>query len=392
MHKRQVEDPFYIIDVSKIVRQMLKWRKFLPRVKPFYAMKCNPTQVLVRIIEAMGGGFDCASKAEIATALSNNVDPATRVIFANPCKQVSHIKYAKSAGVEYCTVDNEDELHKIKQHWSECKVIIRIKTDDSKSVCQFSSKFGADVHKDCPRLLQLGKELGLNLVGVSFHVGSGCYDAKLFVKALEAARQVFDMAKEEGFDFKMLDLGGGWPGDNEHKPSFEEIADTIRDPINELFPLQDNIEVIAEPGRYFACASHTLVTNVIARRECNKGAKKEPVHQDVKESPVEYLYYINDGIYGSFNCIVFDHSHIKIRHIPNEEVKTGVAALNKPTMHKSTIFGPTCDSMDKLITTEVPKLNVGDWLFFPEFGAYTTASSSQFNGFQTVTKHYIYRN
>jgi ornithine decarboxylase len=120
----------------------------------------------------MGGGFDCASKAEIEEVVSMGVDPAKRIIFANPCKQVSHIRYARDNGVQMVTVDNEEELIKLKKHWPEAMILIRIKTDDSKSMCQFSTKFGASL-QDCSRLISLGKELDLDLVGVSFHVGSG---------------------------------------------------------------------------------------------------------------------------------------------------------------------------------------------------------------------------
>jgi len=389
------EDPFYIIDVSAVVRQMLKWRKNLPRVKPFYAMKCNPSAFIMKVVEGMGGGFDCASKQEIGAALGLNVDAASKIIFAHPCKQVSHMKYARSVGVEMVTLDNEDELYKLKTHWPEAKIVIRIRTDDSKSICQFSSKFGADV-KDCPRLIKTAKELGLNLHGVSFHVGSGCYDAKLFVKALESAREVFDLAKEQGFEMRLLDLGGGWPGDKTSKLSFEEIADTIRDVIDELFPAE--VEVIAEPGRFFSSASHILVTNLIARRECNKG-KESPKHagkSSTEQDPIDFLYYINDGIYGSFNCIVFDHTHIGIKSVTQEELSkrymNGDRKQHSELLYKSTVFGPTCDSMDKLITCDMPKLDIGDWLYFPNFGAYTAASSSPFNGFHTVTRHYIWRN
>lgn len=391
----QSEDPFYIIDVSAVVRQMLKWKKNLPRVKPFYAMKCNPSLFIMKVVEGMGGGFDCASRQEIGAALGLNVDAASKIIFAHPCKPVSHMKYAKSVGVEMVTLDNEDELHKLKTHWPEAKIVIRIRTDDSKSICQFSSKFGADV-KDCPRLIQTARELGLNIHGVSFHVGSGCYDAKLFVKALESAREVFDMAKEQGFELKLLDLGGGWPGDNTSKLSFEEIADTIRDVIDELFPA--DVEVIAEPGRFFASASAILVTNLVARRECNKGKEspKQVGKKSAEQDPTDFLYYINDGIYGSFNCIVFDHKHIGIKTITQEELSkrysNGDRKQYTDVVYKSTVFGPTCDSMDKLITCDMPKLNIGDWLYFSNFGAYTNASSSPFNGFHTVTRHFIWRN
>jgi len=332
----------------------------------------------------MGGGFDCASKQEIATVMALGVE-AQRIILANPCKMVSHCKFASNSGVEYVTVDNEDELHKLKTHWPEAKIVIRIKTDDSKSVCQFSSKFGAAL-RDCPRLINVGKELGLNLVGVSFHVGSGCQCKSLYVKAIQAAREVFDMAEEQGFKFDFLDIGGGWPGNDEHKPSFEEIADVIRDPINELFPA--HVQVIAEPGRYFVSASHTLVTNIYARRENVKH-----VDEVAKPEP-DFLYYVNDGVYGSFNCIIFDHTEINSVHsLTALEVKNKQSTpISNDKLYNVTVFGPTCDSMDKIVVTQLPKLNVGDWLFFDDFGAYTVAAASAFNGFKTTSVKYIWTN
>jgi ornithine decarboxylase len=378
------DDPFYIVDLSKIVRQFLKWKKNLPRVKPFYAVKCNPSAHLLRVLEALGAGFDCASKQEIASVLSLGVDPAKRIIYANPCKQASHIRYARSGGVEMCTFDNEDELYKLRTHWPESRIVLRIKTDDSKSVCQFSSKFGASM-KDVPRLIKVGKELGLNLVGVSFHVGSGCYDTMSYVKALKDAKKVFEIAEEHGYKFNVLDIGGGWPGNDDHKPSFEDIADAIRDVIDELFPA--HVEVIAEPGRYFASASHILVTNIFARREVIK-------HGVEAADQPDFLYYINDGVYGSFNCLIFDHWEVKIKHLTVEDVQSKNPSEDKNLqLYPSTIFGPTCDSMDKIAPKiMLPKLNVGDFLYIEDFGAYTTAAASAFNGFKTNKLHFVWRN
>lgn len=382
------EDAFYIIDLSKIVRQMLQWKAYLPRVTPFYAIKCNPSPAIMRIVEAMGGGFDCASKQEIgAAALLLRGENASRIIYANPCKQASHMRYARGANVEMVTCDNEDELRKLKAHWPEAKVIIRIVTDDSTSVCRFSSKFGAHL-KDCPRLVRVAKELDLNLYGISFHVGSGCFDKIAFVKAVQAAREVFDIAEREaGFKLKLLDIGGGFPGiDEVGKPTFIEIANAIRDLMDKLFP--EDVQIIGEPGRYFACASHTLVTNIFARRKVHK--------VDKDEEGSDFLYYINDGVYQSFNCLLFDHAKIStVRSIRmGKEFEEG-DGLQEEQGQKfvSTIFGPTCDSMDCIVKgIELPELDLGDVLYFPDFGAYTVAASSAFNGFKTTTFKYIWRN
>lgn len=58
----------------------------------------------------------------------------------------------------------------------------------------------------------------------SFHVGSGCYDAKAFRKAVEDARYVFDLGIQYGFDMTVLDVGGGFPGTENAKITIHEVS------------------------------------------------------------------------------------------------------------------------------------------------------------------------
>jgi len=142
--------------------------------------------------------------------------------------------------------------------------------------------------------------------------------------------------------------------------------------------MQDNtIQFIAEPGRFFVEKSHTLVLNVI-------GKKRETITNDANEIEDIIIYYLNDGVYGSFNCIYFDHKTPIV--LPFNE-------RNENKMYKSKIFGPTCDSID-LISKEImlPELAIGEWVYVENFGAYTTAASSSFNGFITTDYKYILRN
>ena len=141
---------------------------------------------------------------------------------------------------------------------------------------------------------------------------------------------------------------------------------------------EEKIQFIAEPGRYFVEKSHTLVLNVI-------GKKRETYINETTQKEEEIIiYYLNDGIYGSFNCIYFDHKKPIV--LPFNE-------RNEKILYKSKIFGPTCDSID-LITSEImlPELSIGEWVYVENFGAYTTAASSSFNGFITTDYKYILRN
>lgn len=112
-----------------------------------------------------------------------------------------------------------------------------------------------------PALLAKAKELNLDVIGVSFHVGSGCFDSNAFADAMMRARMVFDMGKEAGYNFTLLDVGGGF-----EDPTFEATASVLRDAIEEYFPARENIRMIAEPGRYYVAQAFSLAANVIARR------------------------------------------------------------------------------------------------------------------------------
>ena len=360
---------FYMVDLGRIVLQMARWRRNFPRVRPYYAVKCNPSSYILEVLGALGAGFDCASVGEFRQVMDLGVAEAKDIIFANPCKQVRHIQNARDAQIAHVTFDNEEELRKLAVHWPGAQCLLRIITNDSASVCQFSTKFGAPIPTIVP-LLRTAKELGLSVVGVSFHVGSGCGDAQAFVEAARNARFAFDEGQKLGFKMEMLDIGGGFPGDDHSTPTFEDIADVLRPFLDEHFP---DTRIIAEPGRYFACACHTLVMNVFSKRviefSTQSGAKQR-----------EYQYYATDGVYQSFNCIFFDHAHPRV--YPMEDTHT--------EEHLTTIFGPTCDALDCIMKrVPYPELQVGDWLVVPDFGAYTVAAASPFNGFTTTRFEFI---
>jgi ornithine decarboxylase len=374
-----VENAFFLVDLGTVMKKYEEWSKSLPRVKPFYAIKCNPDEAILKTLKICGCGYDCASQDEIKKVLAIGVAPSD-IIFANPCKSRAHIRYAVESGVRMMTFDNPSELRKINDLFPAGKtdgvplqLVLRILPDDSHSTMPFGSKFGAH-YKDSLKLIELAKELGLNIVGVSFHVGSGCYSAEGYVNTIKMAKKVFDKAEEAGFNMKILDIGGGWPGsegvngDGTDVIYFPEIAAKISPVLDELFP-KDKVSIISEPGRFFVSESMTLAVTVISRR------KKEddeylvtPTSIQSVNNPTKYLYYVSDGIYGSFNCIMFDHAHPVPEFLTSANPDDQHKIKDRPT-YVSKLFGPTCDSMDVICKDiELPELEVGDWLYFRNMG------------------------
>jgi len=367
LEKKKGEQSFILVDLGDVIRQFYKWTKHLPRVTPYYAIKCNPCPIIIDLLNKLGCCFDCASQQEILKTINLGIHPKN-IIFANPCKPVDFIKFSRSNDVDLLVIDSSYELYKIKLYHSEANLLVRIQTDDSKSMCKFNCKFGLEID-EVKAILELGKVLNLNIVGVSFHVGSGCKDANVYRTALNDCKRVFEIAQSVGFEMNLIDIGGGFPGVDDSLVNFETMAQVINDAMDELFEGQD-IKFIAEPGRYFVTSSHTLVCSIIN--------KKEKVNKDTNEKLI--TYYVSDGVYKSFSNIIFDYATPEF--IPFNE--------RKEKTYQSIIYGESCDSLDIISKScELPSLAIGESIVIKNMGAYTIASSSEFNGFTKAELYYI---
>ena len=333
------DEPFYIVDMDKVVEQYNRWVEYLPDIQPYFAVKSNPDANIMRLLATLGCNFDCASKNEMANVLAIVENP-DRIIFA------------------------------IYTIYPEAQIVLRICVDDSNSKCKFNSKFGCP-HHNILKIFEKVKELRMNLMGFSFHVGSGCSDPRSYYDAIEDCSIAYAVAQDYGFDIRIIDIGGGFSGiDKNMNIRFADICENIKkaraDFFNDAMP-----RFISEPGRYFTEATHTLVMNVIAKKK-----------EDVANAAVVIKYYLNDGIYGSFNCIGYDHQTPELIPLLPRDAED--------KKYNSTFFGPTCDSLD-CIYKDIPfhELNVGEWIYVRNFGSYTVSPSSSFNGFSVSNKKYI---
>lgn len=293
---------------------------------------------------------------------SAGVHPS-RIIFAHPCKRPCDIRYAREQGIDYTTFDTESELHKIAALHPGFKLVLRIRADDPDARVPLGLKYGC-LPEEAAGLLATAQSLGLNVVGVSFHVGSACKNLAAYSGAIEKARmvrtasapacacnavlhlppcdavagaaaahhclllhhrlfspflarlpsspQIFDTATAMGYEMELLDIGGGFTGhfDSHGNVMFGDIANAINSAIAAHFPPESGVRIISEPGRYFAETASTLLTPIYGQRD---RVNKEGV--PTKE------YWLTDGLYGSFNCIIYDGQN------PTYEVRAARAHL-----------------------------------------------------------------
>jgi ornithine decarboxylase len=250
-------------------------------------------------------------------------------------------------------VDSAEECFKLDSNGWKGSAILRVAVGDSESKMPFSTKFGASMDE----VKIIAKRCQVPITGVSFHVGSGCDSAEQYRVAIKyCVKDIFPILEAYGHQSTTLDIGGGF---SSNMSEFIKVADVISKTIQES--VSNNINVIAEPGRYLAQPCQDLFVKIIAKKPGLYGRG--------------WRYVMDESLYSHFSCIPFDHQRPAWLHIPSEE-RAGLEEKQE-----GILFGRTCDSLDVIAKGMMEPMEVGDWLYFPLMGAYTSATASEFNGF-----------
>ena len=359
---REHGTPLFVLDHRKIRANYRLFKKQLPRVQGYYAVKANSHPEIIRTLFDEGASFDVASYNEFMQIYEyikhfeekdKDFFIWDKIIFSNTIKDPETLRKIERYR-PLVTYDNRDELLKIRRHCPTAGLVLRLKVPDTGSQVEMSSKFGAEPG-DAARLIDEAFDAGLVVEGLSFHVGSQCTNFDNYTAALAITSEIFHAARKKGHPLKIVDIGGGFPVPYDAQvPKFEELAKLINAESKRLFP--EDIELIAEPGRFLVATAAVLITAIIGK-----------ARRDGK-----IFYYINDGVYQTFSGVVYDH------WIPN------FRAFKRGKKEVCAVVGPTCDSFDKVsLSVQLPEnLKIGDFLCTENIGAYSIASSTRFNGFE----------
>ncbi|XP_057196790.1 antizyme inhibitor 1a [Triplophysa rosa] len=349
---------FFVADLGVIVWQQVRWSAQMERVLPFYTVRCNSSPVVIEILAALGTGFVCSSKHELDLVKGFGVS-SHDIMLGGTCKQLSHIKYASKHNIPLLICDNEVELRKIARCHPKAKVVLQLMSDSCCEREKTALVFGSTL-KDCRHLLENAKELHLNIAGVKFNVASCGQDTEALCRVVSNARCVFDMGEELGFEMNILDIGEGFDGS---EAQLEKINTTLRPMLDMYFPPSSGLSVIAEPGAFYVSSAFTLAVNIIAKKTVGRDFSGQTHNPLSANDEPEFLYYMNDGVYGSFaNKLLCEDS------ISKPLVHKGVAA--EEPLFSSSLWGPSEDDLDQVLDQcLLPELAVGDWLLFLSAGA-----------------------
>jgi ornithine decarboxylase len=352
--------PVVVIDHDIIRKNYAGFKKHLPKVQCYFAVKANPAPEIVRTLYKTGASFDVASLPEFMLVYDNiRRLPAKaqqdfiwdKIIYANPTKPRETLE-ALDQYKPLVTFDNINELKKIKRFAPHAGVVLRVRVPNTGSVVELSSKFGADP-SEAVTLIQAAFDLGLVVEGLSFHVGSQCMNFENFVQALNISASVMQEAEARGHKIKILDIGGGFPAPyHRDVEPIQVLARKINAEIDRLF--SKDTEIIAEPGRFVVASAAVSIAKIIGK-----------ARRDGKT-----CYYIDDGVYSTFSGIIFDHCQYHLK------------AFKRGQPEICAVFGQTCDALDTIsLSEDLPNLELDDFVYCEAIGAYSNASATWFNGF-----------
>jgi len=377
--KENKDGGIYLCDLGEVISKHKIWLKTFSNIQSYYSVRCNKDQTFIKWLISMDVGFCCVNKAEMKLLIDLGANPV-KIIYGNPCKQSSHIRFAASVGIKRIEFDSFLELKKLKKNYPESELILRIAIDDSESANSMNMKYGASLQEGFD-LLSKSMELEMNVAGISFYPGDECKDAEAYVQGINRAKVLFDFASSIGIRMSILNIGGDFYATEKQEYSFAKIGNKINESLSKTFSSETlkNLEVIATPGRFYAETSFTICTNVIAKK------KVDISDEDLSKADVgdncKFMYYINEGVYGAFNLMFTESGGY-------EPTPLKLVANDIP-LYPSNVWGPTCDGMDKVCNSRYfPELEVGDWLIWKDMGAYSMEYRTQFNGFKTCCIYY----
>ncbi|AAV93682.1 decarboxylase, pyridoxal-dependent [Ruegeria pomeroyi DSS-3] len=351
--------PTLVIDTQAVARQFAALAQGLGRAGIHYAVKANPLPEILSTLARLGSNFDAASRVEIELCLAAGAS-ADRISFGNTVKKPADIAWAHAAGIALFAADAEDELDKIAAHAPGAKVYIRMIVEACQADWPLSRKFGCAPDKAIA-VLDYARSVGLDPVGLSFHVGSQTRRAEMWVPVLDQVAAVWHAARAAGHDLSLLNIGGGFPAFYGQEVDAPELyaAEVIR-LVGERFG--DVGQIMAEPGRGMVAEAGAIAAEVLL-------VSRKSGHD------LHRWVYLDIGKFSGL-AETMDEA-IRYQFLTERE--------HEPT-GPCILAGPSCDSADVLYEKKPVQLPLGlrdgDRIVIRNCGAYTsTYASVGFNGF-----------
>lgn len=380
--------PQFVVDLGRVAANMCRIRSFTneKRVQLRYAVRCNCDEAILALLSNFDIYFEVMTAAEIQVLRSVGV-PRDRMVLVTPILTPSMLALLDVVGMVALFGQPSTTVLNALKH-SDVAVEVRVSLDS-----------------DCDLQSVLSSVLSVTTAISSISIDPECEPNRL--------KEPLDLLQMRLPDIQSsLDL---LPGSVKEMITIHVGAMLWTDlnPKNVLRTeaMQRRIKILLshaplvgiEVSSLVVGNSVSLITHVIGRRY----RQLTTSNADNGEAVTSYNYYLNDGVYGAFSSVIMTTSADRKGFTLEPRALLGCSSSRNDDKPKeldsleqcreerfgengsevvqgeqlSTLFGPTCDALDRIWVGKLPVLNVGDMLLFPNMGAYTSSTVSTFNGF-----------
>ena len=363
-----VATPALVVDLDRVAANFSAIKAAMPHAAVYYAVKANPAPQILRQLAGLGSNFDAASIEEIEDCLAAGAAPAA-ISFGNTVKKASAIARAHAHGVPMFAFDSAEEAEKIAKHAPGAQVYCRIAVDNAGADWPLSRKFGCEIDS-ARRHMLYAAELGLQPIGLSFHVGSQQTGTAAYEAAIAKVAMLFTDLKDRGLKMRMLNLGGGFPiRYRDEVPGIDEFGRAIGHALAKAFG-NAIPDTLVEPGRFLVGDAGVLASEVVLVSRRND------------DDAVRWVY-LDIGRFGG------------LAETEGEAIRYRISTTHDGSPQGPVVIaGPSCDGTDVMYDKANYRLPMalasGDRVLLHGTGAYVTSYASQFfNGFRPPAEHYI---
>ena len=357
----EIGTPFYLYSHATLRQHFRAFDDAFAGMKHLtcFSMKSNSNLAILRLFAIEGGGMDIVSGGELYRALKAGVK-SEKIVYSGVGKRVEDLEYAIGAGILMFNVESAQELLKLNETalkmGKRARVAIRVNPDVDPETHPYIStglknnKFGIEITDAYGLYIMASGLEGLDVSGISCHIGSQLTRVSPFVDALEKVKELIKRLAMAGIRIDWLDIGGGLgiTYDREEPPHPKEYAAAIRETIGE-----NDLTLILEPGRVIMGNAGILVAEVLYTKSTSE---KTFLIVDAAMNDL-----MRPSLYNSYH---------------------GVQPVKKfgREMVTADIVGPICESGDFLAKDrDVEAFEPGELMAVMSAGAYGFSMSSNYN-------------
>ena len=358
--------PAYIYSAAHIKSQYERLKAAMERAIPAdrqpllcYACKANSNLAILSLLQSIGCGLEIVSEGELQRGLKAGFDPK-HIVSTGVGKTASEIKAQLDANIHQINVESLPELEHINKIASDmgtvANVVFRLNPDigggshTKNTTGRKDDKFGISEEKVFEGYAMAENMPGVNVVGLSMHIGSQVSTVDIFKPAFSKLAKVVGRLRDKGYEVSRLDIGGGFPIQYQDEDLLD--LDAYARWVNEIIVPLDT-EIVMEPGRYLVGNSGVILSRV----------------EYVKEADNRKFLVIDAAMNDLIRPTLYDAYH-------------GMAAVENQDAPRGfyDVVGPICETGDTFSKDrELPEMSQGDLMVIKSAGAYGFCMASNYN-------------